>query len=201
MADVEACCGRSGWMSVSKLALNSAGRVVEHLIVAAKADDGPVLDEETIDRLFELPARACEDGGEPPMAELNALQTTLKGRQIEKAEGDNSRWLGEEQDKLDRYADDLENAADETIKRLTREVKDRRKAMRTSATLTAQDKIDETRAIKKIEGQIDDLKFETYQRKKAIRKEVEDMLDALQANLALKPSLEPIFTLRWSLHG
>ena len=56
-------------------------------------------------------------------------------------------------------------------------------------------------SIRRSKEQIDDLKFETYQRKKAIRKEVEDMLDTLQANLALKPSLEPIFTLRWSLHG
>lgn len=201
MADIEAYRGHTGWVSVSKLALNSAGRTVEHMIVAAKADDGRTLHDEIIDRLFELPARSGNGAGAPPMAELGALQTTLKDQQLAAAESENSRWLGEEQDKLERYADDLENAADETIKRLTKEVKDRRKAMRTVAILTAQDKIDEARAIKKIEGQIDDLKFETYQRKKAIRREVEDMLDTLQANLALKPSLEPIFTLRWSLNG
>lgn len=40
MADIEAHLGQSGWMSVSKLALNSAGRTVEHLVVAARADHG-----------------------------------------------------------------------------------------------------------------------------------------------------------------
>lgn len=201
MADIEGYLGHAGWVSVGKLALNSAGRTVEHLIVAATTDDGRPLPEEVIDRLFELPGRSANGAGAPPMAELDSLQATLKDQQLAAAEAENSRWLGEEQDKLDRYADDLDNAADETIKRMTKEVKDRRKAMRTGAALTAQEKIEEARAIKKVEGQIDDLRFETYQRKRAIRKEVEDMLDAVQANLALMPTLEPIFTLRWSLNG
>lgn len=201
LADVEGYLGQSGWMTVSKLALSSAGRTVEHLIVAAKADDGRVLHEEVVDRLFKVPASASASSDAPPAADLDALKRAIQADRLAQAETDNTKWLGEEQDKLDRYAEDLENATDEQIKRLSKEVKDRRKSLRINGSLSAQEKIDETRAIKKLEGQIDDLKFETYQRKKAIRKEVEDMLDEIQASLVLKPTLEPIFTLRWSLNG
>jgi cell fate (sporulation/competence/biofilm development) regulator YmcA (YheA/YmcA/DUF963 family) len=65
--------------------------------------------------------------------------------------------------------------------------------------LTAQQKIDEQRAIKRMEALIDDKKLETYQRRKAARAEVEAMLDQLQADLELVPTVEPIFTIRWEL--
>jgi len=200
LTDLEPFCNASGWMKVTKLRVNSAGRTVDHLLVAAKTDDGRILDERCVDRLFLLPAKGTSDNiGAPPSADLDSLEETLKATRLAEASQENDKWLSDETEKLDRYADDLEVAAEEEIKRLTKEVKERRKAMRLNGTLTAQQKIDEQRAIKKMEAQIDDLKFETYQRKKAIRAEVEMMLDELQANLSLVPTTEPIFTLRWEL--
>lgn len=202
LADLEPFCGASGWMKVSKLGLKSAGRTVEHLLVAARTDDGRTLDERHLDRLFLVPAASwSEDAPPPPDAELHALETDAKAARLGEASRENDRWLAEETDKLDRYADDLELAAEEDIKRMTKEAKERRKALRSNSSLTAQQKIDEARAIKKIEGQIDDLKIETYQRRKTIRRDIEDMLDEIQASLALQPSVEPIFTARWSLKG
>lgn len=202
LADLEEYCGTSGWLKVSVLSLKTGGRTVEHLLIAACADDGRTLDVNHVERLFQVPAAQSDDVTQAcPAANLDGLEAAARDARLAEAEIENGRWLTEETEKLDRYADDLEVAAEEEVKRLTKDVKERRKALRTSAGQTAQQKVEEQRAIKKIEGQIDDLKFETYQRRKTIRAEVDELLDGIQASLALKPSVQPVFTIRWELQG
>jgi ERCC4-related helicase len=198
LTDLEPLIGRTGWMRVSKLSVKQAGRAVEHVVAAARTDDGEPLDPKTVERLFLLPGIAADVGHALPDG-LDRVEAELRDKLLALAGQENDRWLGEETEKLDRYADDLEIAAEEEIKRLGREVKERRKALRTATAMTAQQKIDEQRAIKRIEAQIDDLKLETFQRRKTIRAEVEGILDQLQADLLLQPEVSPIFTLRWRL--
>jgi ERCC4-related helicase len=198
LTDLEPLIGRAGWMRVSKLSLRQAGRSVEHILAAAQTDSGEPLDPRAVERLFLLPASSVEARGVRPDG-LDGLEVELRDKLLALAGQENDRWLGEETEKLDRYADDLEVAAEEEIKRLEREVRERRKALRTATGMTAQQKIDEQRAIKRIEAQIDDRKLETYQRRKTIRAEVEGILDELQADLRLQPEVSPIFTIRWGL--
>ncbi|KAA0676358.1 SNF2-related protein [Roseomonas genomospecies 6] len=198
LIDLEAFIGASGWLKVSKLSLRAAGQTIEHVISAAITDDGRTLDGKLIDRLFLLPGATTGVAGAAPV-ELETVESQVRAARIDEAARENERWLSEETEKLDRYADDLEVAAEEEIKQLEREVKERRKALRTNPNLTAQQKIEEQRAIKKLEGLIDDQKLETYQRRKAIRSEVEGILDSTQADLELVPTVEPVFTIRWSL--
>ena len=40
-----------------------------------------------------------------------------------------------------------------------------------------------------------------FERKKAIRKEVEEMLDQIAASLKVTPKLDHLFTVRWELRG
>ena len=204
LTDVEALVGKSGWLKVSRLALKAGGRTVDHLLCSAfcDQDEDAILDDRFVQRLFSLPTRSITDDGlSDQQSALATIEEFQRQRRLADAARENDRWLGEETDKLDRYADDLDVAANEEVKRLEREVKERRRALRGNSALTAQQKIDEQRAIKKIEGVIDDKKFETYKRKKDVRAEVESMLDKLQADLQVVPTIEPIFTLRWRLNG
>jgi ERCC4-related helicase len=196
--DLEPFVGQSGWMRISKLRLRSAGRDVEHILASAQADDGQELDGRLVERLFLLSGSSDQTRNVVP-AHLDLIETRLRDQQMNAAIAANSDWLSAETEKLDRYADDLEVAAEEEIKRMQREVKERRKAMRVNAALTAQQKIDEQRAIKRIDAAIDDKKLETYQRRKVARTEVEAILDQLQADLELVPTIDPIFTIRWEL--
>lgn len=198
LTDVESLIGQSGWMRVSKLSLKQAGRLVEHIVAAARTDDGVAVDPRAVERLFLLPGASVDAGAVLPDG-LEDVESDLHAKLLAVAGEENERWLGEETEKLDRYADDLAVAAEEEIKRLDREVRERRKALRTATGLTAQQKIDEQRAIKRIEGQIDDRRLDTYQRRKTIRAEVEGILDQLQADLRLEPEVSPIFTIRWGL--
>ena len=200
-SDVEQHIGRAGWLRVSRLAVKTAQRTVGHLLLAMVADDGAPIEDATIDRLFCIPAQASiELSLTPPAQSLDTAETAALKRRLDEAEQMNAKFLAEETDKLDAYAEDLEKVADAEIKMRDDEIKGKRKEIRSTA-LSVSKKVELQRAIKKLEGQRDDRAMAKFERKKAIRREVEDILDSVQTSLALTPVLTPVFTIRWELRG
>jgi hypothetical protein len=187
-------------LKVSRLSVSTAKRQIDHMVLAATTDDGAVLDERVLDRLFRIPATvAAFPLQEPPEAELAAREAAIRAHKLDEANRFNAEHLTKETDKLDAYADDLERAADAEIKALDDQIKLKRKEMRAATAISVADKIEMQRAIKKLEGQRDDQMMAKFERKKAIRKEVEDLLDEIQASLKLTPETVPLFTIRWEL--
>jgi superfamily II DNA or RNA helicase len=202
LANVQRHVGRSGWLRVSRLAVRAANQTVEHLLASAVTDDGEVLDDDVIDRLFLVPATASTVLGlTPPTDAIDAAEAAARNRRLDEADLANAEFLTKETDKLDNYADDLEKAADADIKALEDEIKAKRKELRTTPGLSVADKVEGQRAIKKLEGQRDELMLSKFQRKKDIRKEVEDLLDGIQASLKLTPEQTPLFTIRWEIRA
>jgi ERCC4-related helicase len=201
LSDVKQHIGRSGWLKVARLSVKTGTkRTIDHLLLSATADDGTEIPEETLDRLFLVPATVTTDvDSTPPEAELSAKETAIRKLRLDQAEQVNADHLAKETDKLDAYAEDLELAADAEIKALDDEIKLRRKEIRSTAGLSVAEKVEKQRAIKRLEGQRDDRMMAKFETKKAIRKEVEDLLDAIQASLKLEPQLAPVFTIRWEL--
>lgn len=201
LADVKQCVGKAGWLRVSKLTINMAENVAEHLLLSVLTDDGETLDERTVDRLFLVPAAsASEPGLAPPVPDLDAAEGSNHRRRIDEAEEANANFLNQETEKLDGYAEDLERAADAEIKMLDNEIKGERKAIRANVGLTVAEKVEAQRKIKKLEAQRDDMMLAKFERKKGIRREVEEMLDQIAASLKVSPKLEHLFTVRWELH-
>lgn len=202
LANVKQHIGRSGWLRVSRLAVRTANQTVEHLLTSVVADDGTVLDDDVIDRLFLVPATASMVLGlTPPTDAIDTAESAARKRRLDEADSANAEFLAKETDKLDNYADDLEKAADAEIKALEDEIKVKRRELRTTTGLSVADKVEGQRAVKKLEGQRDELMLSKFQRKKVIRKEVEDLLDEIQASLKLIPEQTPLFTIRWEIRA
>jgi superfamily II DNA or RNA helicase len=200
LSDVRLLVGQSGWLRIAKLAVGTAERPVEHLLVSAVTDEGTPLDAATADRLFLVPAECIVDSTPPSPGEaLDRREDGLKAEKIAEAEAANSAFLLAETDKLDAYADDLEKAADAEIKQLDDEIRARKRAMRANPTLTLSEKVEEQRAIKRLEAKRDDAMLAKFERRKAIRKEVDDILDRVQTSLKISPELVLIFTTRWEV--
>ena len=111
----------------------------------------------------------------------------------------NEKWLDEESEKLDAYADDLEKAAEAEIKELEGEIKDAKKALRTATELSMKEKLAEKRKIKNMEEERDNKRLAIFQRRKEIRQEVDDMLDEIADSLDNEAELTHLFTIRWSI--
>lgn len=202
LADVVQHIGRAGWLSVSRLAIEAAERTIEHLLLATVTDDGESLDDATADRFFCLPAVLSPDIGlSPPLDALENLQTVALKRRLDDAEQANADFLTKETEKLDAYSEDLEKAAEMEIKRLDNEIKEKRREMRLRPDLSVAERVEIQRAIKKLEAQRDDEWKDSFERKRKIREDVENVLDRVQANLALKHSVTPVLLIRWELSG
>jgi hypothetical protein len=115
---------------------------------------------------------------------------------LELAEKQNSEWLDRENDKLDAYADDLEKAFEAEAKALEAEIREAKKALRGS-NMPMADKLAEKRRISTLEAKRDKTRGEFFDRRAALRAEVDAMLDQIHESLKIKPTLAPLFTVRW----
>lgn len=200
IADVKALDGKSGWLKLSKLSIKTPQSMRQHIVAACITDDGEEIHPETVDRLFLIPA---SDNGAPltplPGDSLAAAEAAQQQIIVDEAQQQNAEWLDAETDKLDAYADDLEKAADVEIKEMDDEIKAARKALRTNTAIAMADKLTEKRRIQRLENKRDDMKLKTFERRKSIRDEVNQMLDDIAQSMEAAPVLEPLFSIRWEV--
>ncbi|MCC8978912.1 DEAD/DEAH box helicase family protein [Bradyrhizobium sp. 10BB] len=198
LADVEKLRGKSGWARIAKLKIATPAITREQLVFAVTADDGSTIHAETFERLLHVPARNEPVSGALPDADLKAREAEHRKLLIDDAEQQNAEWLDQESEKLDAYAEDLERAFETEIKAVEVEIRDRNKAMRGS-NLSMTDKVAEKRLISNLGAKRDKLKAEFFDRRSAIRTEVEAMLDKIQESLKLEPTSTDLFTVRWEV--
>lgn len=199
LADVEALRGKSGWLKVAKLRIATPALTREQLILAMQTDAGEEIHREVAERLLQVPAA---DAGSPlglvSQDALVAIEERQRRSLLEEAEQQNAEWLDQENEKLDAYADDLERSFEGQVKALDAEIREAKKALRGSQVPMAE-KLTEKRRIGSLEATRDKLKIEFFERRAAIRNEVEAMLDQIQESLKMEPTMLPIFTIRWEV--
>ena len=200
LADVRDLGGKSGWIKLSKLSIKTPQSTREHIVAACITDQSEEVHPETVDRMFLVPATDMGGVTTPqPEPALNALSEGQKSDLIQLAQEQNAEWLDAETDKLDAYADDLEKAAEAEIKELDTEIRAARKALRTNTGITMADKLKEKRRIQRLEDKRDEMKLKTFERRKGIRDEVNQMLDDIATSMDAAPVSEPLFTIRWEV--
>jgi ERCC4-related helicase len=206
LGNVERIIGKSGWLTVAILTLLPPDPALgqrDRLVVAGFCDgDGDTadhLDQETVDDLFLLPGAASDAPGPCPAERLAPLEQVARLAVTAEVEAENRRWLDEETEKLDAYADDIEQAAETQTKQMEAEIRAAKKALRGNTAITLEDKVKEQRRIKTLETEADELKLTTFQRRKAVRAEMDDKLDAIAQALKATPTITPLVTLRWSV--
>jgi len=199
LADVEPLRGQGGWLRVSKLTLSTQTVTREHLVLAAVSDGETAIHSDTIERLLGVPAKDLGAANQvAPEDRLTVLEAARKQALVEDAERQNEEWLEVENDKLDNYADDLERAFEAEIKVADAEIKQAKKALRGS-DLPMSEKLNEKRRIAGLQAKRDKMKVEFFDRRAAIQREVEAMLDRVQESLKMQPMLSRLFTIRWEI--
>lgn len=220
LSDVHALAGKSGWLSCTKLSVKAAGQPLQQLVVAAVMDDGTPLEPATAERLFLLPGFIADDsaqlpppGGEAengerfrvgggaaagPPQHLATRTAEIRQRIISDAQRRSSEWLAEEEEKLERYADDLEKSLDGQIQAVDQEIKDKRRGARQPG-LALGEKVALKREVSQLENRRDELIGERFARRKQIRFEIAEMLDRVAESLAVAPDEMPLFTIGWSV--
>lgn len=201
LAAVEPLRGRSGWLILQKLAIESLG-TEEHLLFSGFDDAGAALDQETLEKLFH-----CDlaPGTAPAPADLAPSVSDRLAREARRhAEATvssslerNNTFFREERDKLEKWADDALAGAERALSDTKEQIKALTRQARTAPTLEEQ---------QAIQQKIADLEKKKRRQRQQIF-DVEDeiigrrdrMIGDLEKRLAQKTSSALLFTLRWSV--
>lgn len=196
LADVKAYRGKSGWLELSKLTIESI-QTFEQLVLSAKTDDGEVLDDKLCERLMLVPVAKVEPLlGELP-DDLESVRESIIKEQLKEAYDKNVAYFEEERDKLESWAEDTKNAMEQEIKALEKEIREAKKIARSMKTLD--EKTREQRKVKTLEKKRDEKMLEFFNTRKMIDEKTEELLDAVESKLTLKRNITPIYTIRWEL--
>ena len=198
LADLRSMRDKSGWLRLSKLKIDSID-TVEKLVFSAIADDGSTLDQQQCERLMLIPATQggpvsidCAVVDKIQQAEQSA--TTMH---LEEAQRLNEEYFNEEEEKLDRWAEDSKEAIDQELKRLEKEIKEAKRAALAMKTL--EEKITARRQVKKLESQRKKVRFSLFEEEDKIEKKSDELLEEIEAKLKLSHTADEVFAIRWNL--
>ena len=194
---IEALKGRSGWLTLQKLTVESFERE-EFLLFSAFADAGQSLDQETCEKLFRCMAQTTPATATPEAEDRldreakRHAQATIAGS-LES----NSQIFQQERERLDRWAEDMVLAAEKELADTKAQIKALNRQTRLATT------IDEQHGL---QNKIRDLeKTQRTQRQQIFNVEDEikgkrDLLiDRLEKRLSQRTSSEHLFSIRWQV--
>ncbi len=193
---VEPLIGKSGQLNVSVFTVEALDQAEDYLICTGMTDQGEVLDEEVVQRLFSLPGTVSQPVttsiDHPTMrARENERQDDIR-RQISKR---NAEFFEMEVDKLDSWADDLKVGLEREIKEFDRQIKEARKVA--VAALTLEEKLTGQKQIKAIEAERGKRRRALFDAQDEIDRRREQLIVEVEGKLQQKVTSEALFSIHW----
>ena len=195
---VEKLIGQSGWLVLQSVAIDSFERE-EYLLFSGFSDAGESLDLETAGKLFHCSAAVDES---PPMPA--PVQQHLDAEAARHAEGTiarsleaNSRFFREEQERLDRWADDMVFAVEKALSDTKAHLKALKRQIRQTTTTDEQHTLQVQ--IRELERKQRRQRQEIFDAEDEIQDKRDALISALEKRLKQRTSVDTLFTIRWSV--
>lgn len=195
---VETLKGRSGWLHLQQLRIDSFERE-EFLLFSAFDDEGSDLDQETCLKLFTVggsaaPASAPDEAVSKRLAAegLRHVQATI-ARSLEA----NNKHFAEARDQLDQWAEDMELAAQKELEDTKRQIRDLQRRSRQAPTLAEQHQMQEQ--ITTLEKSKRRQRQRIFEIEDEIAAKRDALVAALEKRMQQKTEIMPLFTIRWSV--
>ena len=192
---VEQLSGRSGWLQLNLLELDSFQRE-EHLVFTACTDDGEVLDQETCEKLFQLSATAEPFSQTAP----DALQGNARRQMdaaLSRALEQNDKFFQQEREKLDAWADDRVFATEQALQDTKLKLKGLKRQARLALSMDEAKRLqDETR---KVESEQRRQRQEIFAVEDEIEARRDALIEALEKRLHRASHTRHLFTIRWEV--
>ena len=194
VAVLEPYLGRTGWLTMGLLSVNSIG-TDEFLVLAAQTDDGQVLDAQWCRRLLRLAAVDQGDAGTP--VRMDPLVEAEVGRSLKEVEARNGRYFDVEVAKLDRWSDDLKLGLERELKDLDAAIREARKQSAVAVVLA--DKLAAQREIKTLESQRNRKRRDLFEEQDRVDVQRGELILGIERQLATTHRYELLFTVNWTL--
>jgi len=195
---VEALKGKSGWMTLQYLTIDSFDRE-EYLLFSAMDGSGKSLDQETCRKLFNLTAQVTDASELPP--ELTERLKKEAGRHAEATithslEGNNNLF-NEERERLEKWADDMVVAAEKDLSDTKSQIKAVRRQARLATTLDEQNELQQK--LRDLEKKQRKQRQQIFEIEDEIAEKRDTLIDGLQRRMTQKTHSTHLFTIQWEV--
>lgn len=187
--------GRSGWLELSKLSVQSL-ETEEYLLFAGMLENGEPIDADVLRKLILLPATAEVVAGSP--ADLSAIRERELRAALKQVEERNARFFDEEVLKLDRWSEDLKHGLERELKELDKAIREAKKAASLAASLGA--KLDAQKQVKSLEGTRNKKRRELFEAQDQVDSQREELIERIEEHLKQRVEIGIIFTAKWELN-
>jgi len=194
VADLASYVGRSGWLTVGILTVDSLNKE-EFLVLAAQTDEGEILDSEWCCRLLRL--AASKDDVEAVSPNLSSIIQKETGRLLGEVEQRNGRYFDAQVSKLDNWSDDLKLGLERELKDLDAAIREARKRSATAIALA--DKLTAQREIKAFEKKRNLKRRDLYEEQDKIDEQRAELVEGLERQLATTHSHQALYHVYWSM--
>ncbi len=195
---VEALKGRSGWMTLQYLTIDSFDRE-EYLLFSAMDSGGKSLDQETCQKLFHCSAQVTAADELPP--ELTERLKKEAGRHAEATithslEGNNALF-NEERERLEKWADDMVVAAEKDLADTKGQIKSLRRQSRLATTLDEQNELQQK--VRDLERKQRKQRQQIFEIEDEIAEKRDTLIDGLQRRMTQKTHSRHLFAIQWQV--
>ncbi len=192
--------GKSGWLTVDKLTIDSFERE-DFFLYACVTDAGKHVYADIAEKILQLP----NIGTQPIATELSeatasmlADQITVQRAEITTANAErNNNFFEEEMEKLDNWAEDVKAGLEKELRDLDAEIKLRKSESKKTSRL--EEKVRLQRLIKDLEKRRSEKRLNLYQAQDDVDSRKETLLANVEAMLAQKIEQTKLVTLHWNI--
>jgi superfamily II DNA or RNA helicase len=189
--------GMAGWLEVSKLSAEAVGRTEEFLLVAACATDGEHLTPDVATKFFSLQGHVTGDVAAPVPPALSQIRDELRGVRLSDLQTRNEEFFREEEEKLDRWAEDVKFGLERELREIDAQIKAAKKTSKSAVALA--EKLEAQKLIKSLEAKRNSKRRQLFDAQDDVDRKRAELIEEIERQLQTKTSVEPVFTLRWAL--
>lgn len=195
---VDAIKGKNGWLALQHLRIDSFDSR-EYLLFSAIDDQGSNVDQETCEKLFNCLGRVTGAAAASATVADRLKADTHRHREATIARNleENNRHFAEARDQLDKWAEDMEMAAQKELDDLKRQIRDLQRRSRQAPTIDEQHSLQES--IVQLERKKRTLRQRIFDIEDEIAAKRDLLVEGLVKRMEQKTAVTPVFTIRWSV--
>ena len=191
--------GQSGVLTLQKLTVDSFEKQ-EYLLFSAITDHGKSLDQETCEKFMDTAANIAPDVVQLPPAivqRLHAEAVRHANATVANALETNNQHFTEARDKLDRWAEDMVQGAEQSLRNTREQIRIAQREARQATTLADQQAIQER--VVKLERQQRRQRQEIFDVEDEVQNQREQLIEQLTKRMTQQVATDNLFTVAWTV--
>ncbi len=195
---VEQLKGKCGYLSLSKFTIQSPLECDEHLLFCGFHDDGEQLKAETCRKLFDCIGYS-EDFKVPDswIDKLHAETEVYANGTMEKAKAMRLMYISAEEERLDKWADDMILSLEKDIVNTKGQIRDTRRTIKQA--ISTEEHLELNNKLRELEKRKRSLRAKLDENEDAIINKRDNLIDNIRNSLVQQSTLEEVFTIRWEV--